>query len=256
MEIENCLRGTCPLISIITVVFNGIETLERTIQSVINQTYKNIEFIVVDGGSIDGTQDLIKKHESNISKFISEPDNGLYDAMNKGMEHASGDYFWFINSGDEIAADDTLKKIFENADFADIYYGDTMMIDKNNNLIGNRRLTPPSNLTWKDLRNGMLVSHQSIIVSRKAAEKYDVNYRFSADYQWTVQALKKSQKTVNTRMILSKYLDGGLTKKNIIAGLKERFKIMCKYYGVFSTVFYHIPIGIRFLWFYFLNKRF
>ena len=253
---ENSQLASNPIISIITVVFNGIETLERTIQSIINQTYKNIEYIIVDGNSADGTLNLIKKYENLISKWISEPDNGLYDAMNKGMNLASGDYFWFINSGDEIATDDTLQKIFENQDFADIYYGETIMVDKDNQVIGNRRLTPKNNLTWKDFRNGMLVSHQSIIVSKKVAEKYNINYRFSADYEWTLSALKKSSKIVNTHIALSKFLDGGLTKKNILKGLRERFKIMSKHYGFVSTLFYHIPIGFRFVVYYVKNKRF
>jgi glycosyltransferase involved in cell wall biosynthesis len=245
-----------PLVSIITVVYNGVETLECTIQSIINQTYKNIEYIIVDGVSNDGTQDLIKQYESGISKWISEPDNGLYDAMNKGMKIATGDYFWFINSGDEIASPDILQKVFEKQDNADIYYGETVMIDKNSQVIGNRRLTPPKNLTWKDLRNGMLVSHQSIIVSRKVAGEYDTKYRFSADFEWTLVSLKKSNKTVNTHLILTKFLDGGLTKKNILPGLGERFKIMCNYFGFFQTVIYHIPIGFRFLWYVIKNGRF
>ena len=251
-----------PKVSVITVVFNGIETLERTILSVINQTYKNIEYIIVDGGSTDGTQNLIKKYEKHISpntpslKTISEPDNGLYDAMNKGIKLATGDYFWFINSGDEIAATYTLKKIFENQVFAHIYYGETIMTNSKGQIIGNRRLTPPEKLTWKDLRNGMLVSHQSVIVSRDIAKMYDTNYRFSADYEWVLTSLKNAEIIVNTHLILSKFLDGGLTKKNILPGLKERFKIMCKYFGPFSTVFYHFPIGFRFLCYYLRNKRF
>jgi len=245
-----------PVVSIITVVFNGIDTLERTIKSVVNQTYQNIEYIIVDGGSNDGTQNLIKNYENHISKWISESDNGLYDAMNKGIRLSSGDYFWFINSGDEIAANDTLQKVFEKTNSADFYYGQTVMVDNDNQIIGARRLTPPDNLTWKDFRNGMLVSHQSVIVSRKVAGEYNTNYRFSADYEWTLSALKKSSKIVNTRIALSKFLDGGLTKKNILPGLKERFKIMRKNFGLFSTILYHIPIGFRFVWYYLKNRRF
>ncbi|MCL2074437.1 MAG: glycosyltransferase [Marinilabiliaceae bacterium] len=245
-----------PTISVITVVLNGIETIERTIESVINQTYNNIEYIIIDGGSNDGTQDLLKKYESRVSTIISEPDNGLYDAMNKGLKIASGDYLWFINSGDEIAEIETTQKIFENQEFADVYYGETIMINRNNQIIGKRRLTPPKKLTWKSLRNGMLISHQSIIVAKNKSDFYNINYKFSADYEWVLLVLKNSAKIVNTNMILSKFLDGGLTKKNIIKGLKERFKIMCKYYGVFSTVLFHIPIGIRFFFYYFKNKRF
>jgi glycosyltransferase involved in cell wall biosynthesis len=249
-------RNKQPVVSVITVVFNGIDTLERTIKSVINQTYRHIEYIIIDGDSIDGTHNIIKRYESCISKWISEPDDGIYDAMNKGINIATGDYFWFINSGDEIAEPDTLQKVLENQNYADVYYGDTVMVDINNQVIGNRRLTPPENLTWKDLRNGMLVSHQSIIVSRKVAKNYNTNYRFSADFEWMLLALKESSKTVNTQTVLSNFLDGGVTKKNIVPGLRERFKIMKQYFGLFSTLFYHIPIGAKFLWYYLRNKRF
>ena len=161
---------------------------------------------------------MIKRYEKNITKWISEPDNLLNDTINKGMNLSSSDYFWFINSGDEVATDDILQKIFKNQDFAEIYYGKTIMVDKNNQVIGNRRLTPKDNLTWKDFRNGMLVSHQSIIVSRKVASLFNLRYRFSADFELTLLALKKSSKIVNTHITLSKFLDGGLTKKNILKG--------------------------------------
>ena len=245
-----------PLVSIITIVFNGIDTLERTIKSIINHQYKNIEYIIIDGNSNDGTVELIKQYENHISKWISEPDKGLYDAMNKGMKLANGDYFWFINSGDEIASQDILATIFNNNDLADIYYGETLVIDQNSAIIGNRRLTPPENLCWKDFRKGMLVSHQSVIVSKNICGEYNTNYRFSSDFEWTLLSLKQAKSIRNTDLVLSKFLDGGLTKKNIIPGLKERFRIMRKYYGLVPTVFYHIPISVRFVLYYVRNKRF
>ncbi|MDR2926850.1 MAG: glycosyltransferase [Cytophagaceae bacterium] len=245
-----------PVISIITVVFNGVDTLERTLRSVAEQTYSHIEYIIVDGNSNDGTQYVIKQYEKYISKWISEPDNGLYDAMNKGIKIATGDYLWFINSGDEIASPDVIQKIFESPETADVYYGETVMVDNDGRIIGIRRLTPPDKLNWKDFRNGMLVSHQSVIVSRRISKTYNTAYRFSADFEWTLLALKYSKNTVNTCMILSKFLDGGLTKKNIVPGLKERFSIMKKYYGLLPTIFYHIPIGFRFMMYYIKNRRF
>ena len=253
---NNNVEKQTPLVSIITIVYNGIDTLEQTIKSIINHQYKNIEYIIVDGNSSDGTIELIKRYEKHISKWISEPDKGLYDAMNKGMKLASGDYFWFINSGDEIASQDVLTTIFNNNELADIYYGETLVFDQNNTIIGNRRLTPPENLSWKDFRRGMLVSHQSLIVSRNVCGEYNINYKFSADFEWALLALKHAQSIRNTGLVLSKFLDGGLTKKNIIPSLKERFRIMRKYYGLIPTVFYHIPISIRFVFYYIRNKRF
>ena len=252
----NNVGNITPVVSIITVVYNGIDTLEQTIKSIINHQYKNIEYIIVDGNSSDGTIELIKRYENHISKWISEPDDGLYDAMNKGMKLASGDYLWFINSGDEIASEDVLEIIFNNNEIADIYYGETLVVDKNNTIVGNRRLTPPKNLAWKDFRKGMLVSHQSVIVSKKICCEYNIKYKFSADFEWVLLALKKAQTIRNCEIVLSKFLDGGLTKKNIIPSLKERFKIMKKYYGLIPTIFYHFPIAIRFFIYYIKNRRF
>lgn len=245
-----------PTVSIITVVYNGVNTIERTILSILGQTYKNIEYIIIDGGSNDGTINMITSYSSVVTKWISEPDNGLYDAMNKGIKLSTGDYLWFINSGDEIASPNILENIFIKNDYADIYYGETIVVDNNGISLGSRRLKPPANLTWKDFRNGMLVSHQSVIVKKEISDLYDTSFRFSADFNWVLNALKKSSKTVNTQTVLSRFLDGGLTKKNIIPGLKERFKIMVNHFGLFTTLLWHIPIGIRFTLYYILNRRF
>ncbi len=245
-----------PTISIITVVYNGEDTIQRTIDSIKNQSYKNIEYIIVDGLSKDNTVEIIKKNSEFVTKFISEPDNGLYDAMNKALEMATGDYVWFINSGDEIANSDVLSNVFTNSENADIYYGDTLIVDDNGEEIGKRRLQPPKELTWKDFKKGMVVSHQSIIIKRDITRKYDLNYRFSADFDWVLYALKKSKKNVNTQIVLSKFLDGGLTKQNIIPGLKERFSIMVKNFGLIPTIYQHIFISIKFFAFYVKYKRF
>ncbi len=250
------LNETNPLFSIITVVFNGVDTIEKTILSVINQDYKAFEYIIVDGNSNDGTLQIIEKYKIYINKLISEPDNGLYYAMNKGIQVATGKFLWFINSGDEIAAPDILSKIFSSMPLADIYYGETLVVDNSGKPLGYRRLKPPAILMWKDFKRGMLVSHQSVIVKKEIADKYDTNFKFSADYKWVLNALKKATNIVNTNMVLSVFLDGGLTKKNIIPGLKERFKIMTETFGLLPTILSHIPIGIRFVYYYIKNRRF
>ncbi len=245
-----------PKVSIITVVYNGEKTLEKTIQSVINQSYKNVEYIIVDGNSNDQTVEIIKKYDQFISIWISEPDNGIYDAMNKGINLASGDYLWFMNSGDEIYNIDTLEETIINNPDADVYYGETIMIDDNGVEIGDRRLKTPEVLTWKSFEKGMLVSHQSFIVKKALVDNYDTRYKFSSDFKWCLSALKKANKICNTNLILSKFLDGGYTKQNIIPGLKERFKIMVHYYGLFSTLYQHIFISIKFVSFILKHKRF
>ena len=245
-----------PKISIVTVVYNGAQTIEATIKSILDQSYKNIEYIIIDGNSSDGTQDIIKSYENSISKWISEPDKGIYDAMNKGIKLSTGDYIWFMNSGDEIADNIVLEEIISSNPNSDIYYGDTIMIDSDGNEIGNRRLTPPEKLTWESFKKGMLVSHQSFIVKKNIIKQYNLTYKFSADFEWCLLALKKAKKTTNTHRILSKFLDGGITKQNIIPGLKERFRIMSRYYGLIPTCYNHIFIGIKFFYFFIKNNRF
>lgn len=245
-----------PVVSVITVVYNGVNTLERTIKSILCQTYPFVEFIIVDGASNDGTLGLIENYASGISKWISEPDSGLYDAMNKGLAMASGDFVWFINSGDEIANPNVLESIFSGYAGADIFYGETIVVDNEGKVLGDRRLKPPANLTWEHFKKGMLVSHQSVIIRKSICDSYDTRYRFSADYKWVLSALMKSSENINTQLVLSRFLEGGLTKKNIVPGLKERFKIMTEAFGFFNTLICHIPIGIRFVLYYVKNRRF
>lgn len=247
---------TQPTVSIITVVYNAARDLEQTIQSIANQHYPNIEYIIVDGASTDGTLDVIKSNAAHINNWISESDNGIYDAMNKGIKMATGDYLWFMNAGDKVAEADTLSKIFENNTQADIYYGDTMMIDEDGHKIGNRRLQPPAKLNWKSFKKGMLVSHQSFIAKRNIVNLYNLTYKFSADFEWCLVALKRASKIENTQLTLSLFLDGGVTKQNIKAGLKERFKIMTQYYGLIPTLYEHLFIAIKFFWFWGKNGRF
>lgn len=245
-----------PRISIITITYNAEATLERTIKSVERQDYASIEYIVVDGKSKDGTMSIVKNHEGRVDKWVSEPDDGLYYAMNKGLSMATGEYVWFMNAGDEIAERETISKMMMSEEGADVYYGDTVMTNMEGDVIGNRRLVPPVNLTWKSFKSGMLVSHQSFVARRELCEEYDTNYRFSADFDWCVKILKKSKKIKNTGMTLSRFLDGGITKQNIAAGLKERFGIMTKHYGIISTIMYHVPIAIKFFYFWISKGRF
>lgn len=250
------MTSKLPVISVITVVYNSVSTLERTILSILGQTYSNVEYIIIDGGSIDGTKDLIQKYACRISKWVSEPDKGLYDAMNKGINLSTGDYLWFINSGDEIAAPDVIERIMAISTSADIYYGETVVVDTAGDVLGNRRLKPPLNLNWKHFSKGMLVSHQSVIIKKEICNYYNTSFRFSADFEWVLSALKKSTKTVNTQMVISVFLEGGLTRKNIIPGLKERFKIMANHFGLFRTIFNHFGIAFRFMVYYMKHGRF
>ena len=297
-----------PVVSVITVVFNSENLLERTIDSVLKQTYPNIEYIIIDGGSRDATVEIIRKYDDRIAYWISESDRGLYDAMNKGLAAATGDYLWFLNSGDLAYRADTLEKTFKDQRLkikeqrsgdqetrskindlkpdtqnpipntpnptsniqhptsniqhptSDIhhliYYGDTMIVDSDYKEVGLRRFRPPEVLTWKSFRKGMLVCHQAILVHRSIAGPYDLKYRHSADFDWVLRALVKAEGIINTRQILCAFLDGGHSKQNIPASLRERFDIMRRNYGLIPTALRHMPIVFRFAWYYIRNKRF
>jgi glycosyltransferase involved in cell wall biosynthesis len=246
-----------PKISIITVVYNSEKLIESTIVSVLKQSYNNVEFIIIDGNSKDNTVAIIKKYNDKIYYWISEPDKGLYDAMNKGLSKATGDYVCFLNSGDKLYASDTLDKAFSQlTTLPDVVYGETMIVDNNGVELGLRRLKAPEKLTWKSFQDGMLVCHQSIYIKRDIADYYNLKYKIAADYEWVLKSLKKAKTIYNSKEILTRFLDGGINKKNIRKGLTERLKIMVKHYGLFPTIFNHIIIGVKFFWFWFRNKRF
>ena len=246
-----------PVISIITVVYNSEKWIEKTIQSIINQSYVNIEYIVVDGDSEDQTVEIIKKYTDYIDYWVSEFDNGLYDAMNKGLNLATGDYVWFINSGDLIYSLTSLNQILsKETSFADFYYGETLLIDENEKPIGMRRHKAPQELNWMSFAKGMKVSHQAMIVKKEIVQPYVLKYNYSADYDWAVKALKRAETIKNTNLVLAKFMDGGMTSQYLFPSLKERFSIMKRHYGWLRTLFNHFLMVFKLSFFYLKNKYF
>ena len=223
--------------------------------SVLGQTYPNIEYVIVDGLSTDGTLDIIKKYQDKISKLISEKDKGIYDAMNKGLAAATGDYVLFMNSGDEFYANDTVAKVFAAADDADIYYGETEMINEKGESLGQRRHKAPERFTWRSFKYGMSISHQAIYVKRSIADPFNRQYELSADIDWILNAAKKAKIIVNTRQYLAKYLVGGMSKKRHRQSLRERFDIMKRHYGLAPTLFNHTIIAFNLGWYWLLHRR-
>lgn len=234
-----------PTLTVITVVYNNVRDIERTITSVIRQTYPQIEYIVIDGSSTDGTVDVIKRYGEHISQWISEPDKGIYDAMNKGLSRATGDYVLFMNSGDEIYAEDTVAQVFASAPNADIYYGETEMYDEDWQSLGLRRHAIPAQFNWQSFRFGMSISHQAIYIRRSIAGCYDPRYQLSADVDWIISAAKKAKKIVNSQRLVAKYLVGGMSKKRHWQSLKERFRIFTKHYGLLPNIMNHLIIAIN-----------
>ena len=239
-----------PKFSIITVTYNAEKVLEDTIQSVIFQTYRNVEYIIVDGASKDHTLDIVNKYHNRINKVISEPDKGLYDAMNKGIQLATGDYLCFLNAGDKFHDSETLQKVvhtLKGQELPDVIYGETAIVDEEGHFLHMRRLSTPAHLNWKSFKQGMLVCHQAFFANRELAinHLYDLQYRFSADFDWCIRIMKKAKCLHNTRLTLIDYLNEGMTTKNHKASLKERFCIMAKHYGLISTILHHGWFVIR-----------
>jgi glycosyltransferase involved in cell wall biosynthesis len=243
-----------PKLSVITVVYNNARDIERTMLSVINQTYPNIEYVVIDGLSTDGTLNILEKYRGSI-KLLSENDKGIYDAMNKGLSMATGDYVLFMNAGDEISAPDTVAKVFATADDADIYYGETEMINDKGDSLGRRRHKAQENFTWRDFKYGMSISHQAIYVKRSLTEPYDNRYRLSADIDWIIRAAKKAKKIIKVGGYIAKYQVGGMSKQKHRQSLVERFNIMKRYYGLVPTVFNHFVITFNLGWYWLSNRR-
>lgn len=239
-----------PLFSIITVTYNAAETLPATLASIKEQSCKLYEYIVMDGVSKDNTIELAKNANITNARIISSPDKGLYDAMNKAIDIATGEYLIFLNAGDAFHSPDTLQKIADvvmNHDFPGIVYGQTQLVNANRQRIGDRHLSAPEELTLQSFANGMLVCHQAFIALRRITGHYDLRYRFSADYEWCIRCLQHSRNNVYIPHTIIDYLSEGLTTANRKASLIERFKIMCYYYGTIPTVLRHIKFIPRFL---------
>ncbi len=244
------------LISLVTVTYNAETTLERTLQSVERQSFKDFEHIIMDGASKDRTiaiaEEYKQRNRNSEIVIVSEPDKGLYDAMNKAMDKARGKYVCFLNAGDKLHEADTLAKVAQMDSAhpnAGVIFGDTDIVDEHGTFISHRRLHPKEVMTWKDFRHGMLICHQAFYARKEITTHYDLTYRFSADFDWCVRTMKKaatqSLPLVNSHSILVDYLSEGMTTANHKASLRERFNIMCKHYGTIPTFLMHLWFVVR-----------
>lgn len=238
-----------PKFSIITVTYNAASVIVPTLESVRAQTYSNYEYILVDGGSKDDTVAIAKASGIEFAHIISERDKGIYDAMNKGIALATGDYLCFLNAGDAFYAPDTLQTIADaiadEKELPDVLYGETAEVDENRNFVRMRRLQAPERLDWRSFRNGMLVCHQAFYARRDIAPMYDLKYRLSADVDWCIKVMKRSKKMVNVNATVVNYLQNGISLQYHRKSLMERFRIMSKHYGLLPTIGRHIWFVVR-----------
>ncbi len=247
-------------ITIITVTYQAAAVLQRTLDSVSRQTCQDIEHLIIDGASKDDTVKMAKAYQEKVPYPViiqSEPDHGLYDAMNKGLHKATGDYLVFLNAGDTLHAEDTLSTLTSHLSpltshlSPAVIYGDTAIVDSEGKFLHLRRLRPPKQLTWRSFKQGMLVCHQAFYVRTDIAqqEDYDLRYRHSADVDWCIRVMKRAEEMrlplVNTNTILADFMEGGNTTQNHRASLKERYQVMCHHYGKASTIVMHAWFLVR-----------
>ena len=249
--------------TIVTCTYNAERVLQRTLDSVKKQSYCNIEHIVMDGGSTDKTLALVRAYCHKISKgenaheivVVSEPDKGLYDAMNKAVNRATGDYLVFLNAGDTFPSADTLEMVSgsvgEGEPLPAVLYGDTDIVNMDGRFVRHRRLTPPQRLSWRSFLWGMLVCHQSFYARTDIAKRvpYNLEYRYSADVDWCIRIMKEAalshQPLRNVHAVITNYLDGGMSVQNHRDSLKERFLVMRSHYGLVTTLFVHVWFVVR-----------
>lgn len=253
--------------SIVTITYNAESVLGKTVDSILAQTYPHVEHLIIDGASTDATlqvaQDYMQRsyvasngHEIRI---VSEPDNGLYDAMNKGLRQASGDYVLFLNAGDFFPNTEVLSNIAHKAEqggvskekLPAVLYGNTDIVDNAGNFLRHRRLQPPESLSWHSFRHGMLVCHQAFYARLDIAKTipYDCHYRYSADVDWCIRIMKEAEKRnlplLNLRMVVANYTEEGQSTIHHRESLNERYQVMCHHYGKISTVFMHLWFAVR-----------
>ncbi len=247
--------------TIITITYNASAVVGRTLDSVLSQTYEDVEHLIVDGASTDGTIQIADdyKQKSDDSgcghKVIirSEPDKGIYDAMNKGLTQAMGDYVVFMNAGDFFPSADTLEQIarrcrlneLPSAELPAVLYGNTDIVDGEGRFLHPRRLQPPVQLSWRSFRHGMLVCHQAFYARTDIAKNlpYDLRYRYSADVDWCIRVMQEGERAglplYNINMVVANYTEEGATTLHHRDSLRERFQVMCRHYGYVSTVIMH-----------------
>lgn len=238
-----------PLFSIITVTWNAAAVIGPTITSVERQTSSDYELLIIDGASTDATLEIVDKASIAALRVFSEPDKGLYDAMNKGIARARGRYIMFLNAGDALADETVLARLtLLTAGDPGVIYGQTQLVNERRDVVGRRHLTAPKRLTAASFLNGMVVCHQAFVVRRDLAPEYDLSYRLSADYDWCIRVLKASPANayVGDQPIIS-YLAEGMTTRHHRASLWERYRIMCRHYGTGKATLAHLSFIPRYL---------
>jgi len=248
-------------LTIITVSLNNLSNLHKTLYNtlaIVDAPLK-LEHLIIDGDSNDGTKTYLSQLKHPLIKWISEPDNGIYDAMNKGLKMAKGQYVIFMNAGDTFSSLQVLLDIIRFLDHQspDILFSETFLVNEKEEILGIRsNMTSkklPNNLNKSTLRKGMMVCHQSVIVRRELAPEY-ISKNLSADYDWIIKIVSRTQNIIQYPKPIAHYLMGGISKQHHWKSLKDRFLIMAQHYGVLGAIYNHVLVLIQ-LPIFFLQSR-
>jgi len=240
-------------LTLITINYNNLQGLQATVASVVNQIApKKWHWMVIDGGSTDGSKDYLEANSELFDLWVSEPDKGIYDAMNKGLQQVKQGFVWFLNSGDRLHGTNALAAVLgkmETHPQADCFYSDTYFVDEAYRELGLiSALKPqkfPQELTFESFRYGMNICHQSFVVSRELASFYKTEYRQAADIDWILEILKKRPVCVQVASVLSEFQTGGSSSQHARKAMKERYKILQSHFGLLPNLGAHAWIVLR-----------
>lgn len=210
-------------VSIITVTYNSERTLVDTLRSVAEQDYRDIEHVVIDGGSRDGTLDVLKRHGAHVARSISEPDGGIYDAMNKGMALATGDFVGFLNSDDTLASRGAISSLVSRAHASDVVYGDLDYVAEDGRRV--IRHWRSGSFAFEQLRFGWMPPHPTFYVRRTLMQeigRFDVSFRIAADYEYMLRCLlRESVRVGYVDEVLVRMRAGGVSNRSISTMLRK-----------------------------------
>lgn len=229
---------TKPLITIVTVVRNGEKTLERTIKGVINQTYKNIEYIIIDGNSTDKTLDIIKKYENKIDYWMSEPDKGIYDAMNKGILLAKGEYIQFLNSDDYFVSNESLRNIVRFLDKKVDIFSCRVSIGEKGRFLS---YFPKKILNLNNLKKGNTLAHPATFMKKKVfveLDYFNTNYKIASDYDIICKCFLGGYNILQDNHVIVQFDLSGISSVCSFLSLKEVSSIIRKHFGRLYSIPY------------------
>lgn len=247
------------MISVVTCTYNAATSLQGTLESVAAQDFGDFEHLIIDGHSADSTMLLAERYRAEAAArgrcvvTISEPDGGLYFAMNKALAMASGRFIVYLNAGDRLHSTDTLRRVAETASRGGVgvVYGQTDIIDGEGRFLRHRRLAAPDKLSWRSFQRGMVVCHQAFYARADVARScpYDTSLRYSADVDWCIRVMRRcgqeGLQLAPAGCVVADFMDGGMSSAHHKASLCERFKVMSRHYGLARTVALHVWFAFR-----------